>query len=350
MFSHRLSLLIPSALCLLASCSCSLPGGAGTFRVMSWNVQNLFDAVDDGDEYPEFDPGGDTWNRQLYQKRLERTADVVLSAGGGLPDLIVFQELENIRILDDLVSGPLAGRGYRWHLAIPGYSIIRCGILSRYPLKDIEVTDCGTWGIRPLRPALSFTVEVPGASLRVAAVHWKSPRDGRAATEATRCREAEALRKMVLSLLSGNPEAEVLIIGDLNTPGDGLVRPAALAPWYPEVNPKSDQGVLYRTDSPEGAGIRDGLAVFFDPDPDPSAGAPGTYWYHEDWERPDRALLSRGLVDAPGLFFDSCRVPNETAGDESGRPFRWRTDREDGYSDHLPLLLEFRIISSDEGE
>jgi len=335
MFFHKLQVLLLPVLCFLASCSCSLPGNPGTFMVMSWNVQNLFDTVDDGDEYPEFDPGGDAWNRQLYQKRLERTADVIISAGKGVPDLVILQELENPRILDDLVSGPLAGRGYRWTLSIPGYSIIRCGILSRYPLKNIEVTDCGTWGIRPLRPALSFTVEAPGTSLRVAAAHWKSPRDGRAATESTRCREAEA---------------EVLIIGDLNSPGDGLIRPAALAPWYPGVNTESDQGVLYRTDSPEGAGIRDGLAVFFDPDPDPTAGPPGTYWYHEDWERPDRALLSRGLVDSPGLVFESCRTLSETAGDEFGRPIRWRTDREEGYSDHLPLLLEFRMISGDEEE
>jgi len=349
MFFHKLSVLMFSVFFILVSCRCSLPEGSETFRVLSWNVQNLFDAVDDGSEYREFDPGGDTWNRQLYQKRLQRTADVIISAEGGAPDLIVLQELENPRILDDLVSGPLAGRGYRWTLSIPGYSIIRCGILSRYPLKDIEVSDCGTWGIRPLRPALSFTVEVPGTSLRVAAGHWKSPRDGRAATESARCREAEALRKMLLPLLTLNPAADVLIIGDLNTPGDGLVRPAALAPWYPELSPESAEAVLYRTDIPEFAGFRDGLAVFFDPDPDPAAGSPGTYWYHDDWERPDRALLSRGLVDAPGLIFESCRTLNETAGDEFGRPFRWRTDRGEGYSDHLPLLLEFRMITGDGG-
>ena len=33
-----------------------------TWTVMSWNVQNLFDAVDDGNEYSEFDPSFGNWN------------------------------------------------------------------------------------------------------------------------------------------------------------------------------------------------------------------------------------------------------------------------------------------------
>ncbi|MCK5737176.1 MAG: hypothetical protein KAH21_11885 [Spirochaetaceae bacterium] len=347
MFSNRQIYFLLPGIIFLTACSCTLPQAAETWTVMSWNVQNLFDAVDNGTEYTEFDPGSDNWDERLYKRRLERTGEVILSSYPGSPHLVVLQEIENPDILDDLAAGPLAGRGYHWRLAVPGYSIIRCGILSRYPIRDVEVIDCGSYGIRPLRPALSFTVDTPGGPLRVAAGHWKSPRDGRAATERTRCREATVTKDMLEPFLLDNPEAEVLIIGDLNTPGDGQVRPAALAPWFPDIEYKGDEAVLYRSSFPEGAGNHNGVMVFFDPEPDPYSGSPGSYWYYNDWDRPDRALLSRGLIDAPGLMFETCRTVPEIAGDENGRPIRWVSDWEEGYSDHLPLLLEFRIFRED---
>ncbi len=325
-----------------------MPLDSEKWTVMSWNVQNLFDGIDDGSEYPEFDPGSDSWSERLYQRRLDRTAEVICGTGSATVDLVILQELEKPGILSNLVDGPLSAKGYRWYLAVPGYSIIRCGILSRYPLRDVEVIDCGSYGIRPLRPALAFTVETPGGPVRVIAGHWKSPRDGRAVTESARCREAAAVRSLAEPLLLDNPDAEVLIIGDLNTPGDGLVRPAALAPWYPDIDEDTDIAELYRTDLPEGAGLRNGLSVFYDPEPDPAMGSRGSYWYKDDWDRPDRALLSRGLIDAPGLVFKSCRTVPDTAGDELGRPVRWVSDWEEGYSDHLPLLLEFGVHGVDE--
>ena len=348
MFFQRKLWTVPLSLIFLYACSCSLPREENRFTVMSWNVQNLFDAVDDGNEYPEFDPGSEAWNERLYLRRLERTADVILSSDIGVPDLVVLQELESTNVLDDLAAGPLAGKGYRWHLAVPGFSIIRCGILSRYPLYDVQVIDCGYYGTRPLRPAVLFTVDTPSGLLRVAAAHWKSPRDGRAATEKSRCREAGILKSVLLPLLQRTPKAQVLIIGDLNTPGDGQVVPAALSPWNPGIDMASEKSVLYRTEFPEGTGVREGQLVFFDPEPDPGRGSPGTFWYHDEWERPDRALLSRGLVNAPGLVFDSCRTVPELAGDNSGRPVRWISSREEGYSDHLPLLLEFFIEPAEE--
>ena len=315
---------------------------------MSWNVQNLFDAVDDGNEYPEFDPGKGSWNERLYQRRLERSAEVILCGRSAFPDLVILQELEKPGILDDLADGALSGCGYHWRLSIPGYSIIRCGILSRYPLSRVEVIDCGSYGRRSLRPALAFSVETPGGSLRVIAGHWKSPRSGRAATEGARRREAGITLEMAGRVLQSNPEAEILIIGDLNTSGDGMIRPAALAPWNPDIQPESDQGILYHSDVPQDAGICDGVPVFFDPEPDSLTGSPGSYWYHDTWDRPDRALLSRGLLETPGLIFKSCRTVPDIAGDKFGRPVRWVSDWEEGYSDHLPLYLEFSIAAENE--
>ena len=323
---------------------CRLPGGESDWTVMSWNVQNRFDGIDDGTEYPEFDPGTGKWDDRLYRRRLERAGEVIREAVPGGADLIVLQELEKPEILDRLAEGPLKGLGYHWRIGIPGYSIIRCGILSRYPVSRVKVLDCGRWGERPLRPAVSFDVETPGGGVRVVAVHWKSPRDGRAATEATRIREAE---RALLLAMNGTtwPALPVMILGDLNTPGDGSLRPAALAPWEPGAVPGG--AVILRSPVPEGTGIKDGMAVYFDPEPD--EGPPGTYWYGDSWTRPDRALLSPAFLGASDIDFTACRSGGVPAMEDSlGRPVPWRTHLEEGYSDHLPLLLEFRCCP-DEG-
>jgi hypothetical protein len=329
---------------LLTACSCTLPREDNSWTVISWNVQNLFDGIDDGTEYSEFDPGSGEWDERLYQRRLERTGEVILKGASGIPDLLILQELEKPGVLDDLADGPLRHIAYPWRLSVPGYSIIRCGVLSRHPISDVEVVDCGYFGIRPLRPALAFTVDSPGGPVRVVALHWKSPVDGRSATENTRCREAQIVKELIEPLVARDPETEIIIIGDLNTPGDGFVRPAALAPWEPDLDIINDEAVLYRTDITEGVGMQNGAFVFFDPDPDPARGAEGTYWYRDNWERPDRALLSRGLTSYPGLLFESCYTGGSAImGDREGRPERWVSDWEEGYSDHLPLVLTFSI-------
>jgi len=322
--------------------SCALPQREKTWTVMSWNVQNLFDGIDDNTEYPEFDPGSDSWSERLYLRRLDRTAEVIRGSVSGAADLLVLQELEKPEILDDLANGPLRNMDYHWRLSIPGYSIIRSGVLSRYPIHSVEVADCGFHGARPLRPVLSFVIDAPGGAIKVFALHWKSPHDGRINTESTRFKEAHIVKSMIEPLLRQNQSTRILIIGDLNTPGDGLIKPAALAPWPP--NPNEPRAALFRSEIKEEAGFNGEDIVFFDPVPNPSLGAPGTYWYKNGWDRPDRALLSWGLIDGLGLDLETCRIgAQRIMGDTLGRPKRWQSDKEEGYSDHLPLVLEFRI-------
>ena len=321
--------------------SCFLPGADREWTVMSWNVQNLFDDVDHGTEYPEFDPGGPDWSSRLYHRRLERTADIVKSAVGGGPDLLVLQELENEAVLKALAEGPLKSMDYPWRLAVSGYGIIRCGVLSRYPLEKIHVVDSGLWASRSLRPAVSFMVRTPAGPVKVFAVHWKSPRDGRSATESARRREARIVGDLVYRSLQSDSLAEILIIGDLNTPGDGAVKPAALSPWDPHGS-GNDDAILWRTDAEKAPALWKGRPVLYDPEP--REGPPGTCFFGGKWVRPDRALLTPGLRDSPGLSFSYCRIfAPEVMLDLSGRPLRWSNHLEEGYSDHLPLVLGFTL-------
>lgn len=315
---------------------CIFPRTQDRWTVMTWNVQNLFDGIDDGSEYPEFDPGGGDWDSRLFQRRLDRVAEVIVKTVPNGADLIVLQELENQNVLDQLLSGPLKAKGYDYSLSVPGFSIIRCGIISRYPITQVSAVDCGEWGDRTLRPALSFFVAVPGESVRIIALHWKSPRGGRAATEGARRREAAIVRDMVSRQLQIDEDAKILILGDLNTPGDGLVLPPALGPYGGSIS----DAVLWRTDSPEFPPFDPAQIVLFDPEP--AAGPPGTYNYRGEWDRPDRMLLSSGFTDGGGLVFQSSWIGSfDSMLDSRGYPKRWQSDLEEGYSDHLPLAAEF---------
>lgn len=314
---------------------CCFPKNPDTWTVMSWNVQNLFDGVDDGTEYSEFDPGKGNWNNRLFERRLDRVAEVILKAESRGADLVVLQELENENVLNNLVKGPLKGKGYEYTIAIPGFSIIRSGILSRYPIREVEVVDCGLWGERSLRPALGFSVLTPGGEVYVIALHWKSPRGGRVSTEAARRKEALVVRNMLVAKLSINPESRIIVVGDFNTPGDGEIEPAALGPYGTEA-------VLWRIDLAEWPPYDSTDIVLFDPEP--SEGLPGTYNFRGEWDRPDRALLTSALVQGESIIFQDARISDlEIILDHRGYPQAWRTDLEEGYSDHLPLILKFSI-------
>ena len=193
---------------------CRMADEVRTVEILSWNVQNLFDGIDDGSEYPEFDPGGGKWNQRLYRRRLDRIGSILAKIGRDGPDIIILQEIEKARITDDLAQGQLKNKGYRYRLAVPGYGIIRSAVLSRYPVFDVQVVECGFWGERSLRPLLIFSLQLPDEAIRVIAVHWKSPRGGRKWTEKARYREALITRNRVEDLLKLNHKQKILIIGD----------------------------------------------------------------------------------------------------------------------------------------
>ena len=304
-FLRKYGIIGCSLLAAVFTGSCVLPGCEDEWTVMSWNVQNLFDDVDNGAEYPEFDPGRGRWSSELYRRRLNRAGRAVSEAIQGGPDLLVLQEVENRRVLDDLADGPLKRMNYHARVSIPGYGVVRSGVLSRYPLERVEAVDSGEWAGRPLRPALSFTVRTPGGPVKVIAVHWKSARGGRRATEAARRREAGIAADIVRGALRSDPAARILLIGDLNTAGDGAVRPAALAPW-PWDAPDEYDAPLYRTNMPDAPLMQGGGVILYDPEPE--EGPPGTYFFRGKWQRPDRALLSPALRGGPGLSLAYCRI------------------------------------------
>lgn len=86
-------------------------------RVMSYNVENLFDTADDpgaGDD--EFTPGGAyRWDDKKYRRKLFQLASVISDIGQwGFPSLVGLVEVENLEVIRDLVKAePIRKADYR---------------------------------------------------------------------------------------------------------------------------------------------------------------------------------------------------------------------------------------------
>ncbi|MBI3018029.1 MAG: hypothetical protein HYY62_08610, partial [Deltaproteobacteria bacterium] len=106
--------------------------------IMAYNVENLFDATDDGvnQEDPAYLPLEvkkswtvnkclsrvgfyrtlcDTldWTQEKYEAKLQKIAKVLLDYNSGGADVISFEELENRRVITDLWTKYLKSRGYQ---------------------------------------------------------------------------------------------------------------------------------------------------------------------------------------------------------------------------------------------
>ncbi|HOX32021.1 MAG TPA: endonuclease/exonuclease/phosphatase family protein [Spirochaetales bacterium] len=348
--SLSLLFLAASASCLCASrCSGFGPGREeASLSLLSYNVHNLFNAVDEGSEYPEFSLASGRWDEARYRSRLAAVGKAVGAAlpEGRWPDILCLEEVENEAVLRDLAAGPLKAGAYRYlgMAPAPG-SPVNCGILSSRPLAGLKA-HCLASGIpgRAVegRCLLEARVEAGGTSLILFVLHWKSKLGGAEASEALRREAAALLAERVGLALDADPGALVLACGDFNEGPDEYLRvgrryPTALLP-QPEAGPGPGGPRILVTFEAACAGrASGGEPVLYSPW---AEGSGYSYSYQGGRERIDGFLLSAGLVDGRGLDFRGfSAVDAAFLLDAEGNPLAWSPSVPGGYSDHLPILL-----------
>lgn len=302
--------------------------------LMSWNCQNLFDGNDDGTEYDEFDPGRGLWTEELYRKRLERTANIILSHG---PDILFLQEVENRQVVEDL-NRALGRKGFPWRIISDREGCaVQLAILSRYPLDKVLCWQPGYFGEETLRPVMEARVRIGSESFLLFNNHWKSRREG--------VPETEEARRMSASVLARRcSDVPVIAAGDFNADWDDpdlagtteAGRPA-LFRWTGDGFPlEAHLPVIPSDDFLPLSPLPKGVLV----DPWDTAGSPGSYSYRNEWSRPDHFFLSPCFFEGTGWVFVSF---DAGGGPElfnaQGEPNRWITGTGEGFSDHLPLRL-----------
>ena len=206
----------------------------GEFTVATQNVENFFDLVNDPDREDDRFENYTPLNEEEYAIRLQKVADqirVVLDA----PDIVALQEIENTRTMTDLIL--------QMHADDPSVRYTGClleglegrGIDVAYLVRvdNINVLDCyrmpGSYteifaGQQPLftRPPLVLEAEYilpDGTAFPITLInnHIKSL-SGIEQDDTQRKRELQAIRvaEFVQSILDEDPEAHVIVLGDLN--------------------------------------------------------------------------------------------------------------------------------------
>ncbi len=351
--------LILACLCLLclSASRCANPlaaPGGRSISIMAYNVKSLFDAVDDGPEFPEFSVAKGLWDKARYRLRLANVAAAVLGSApraGRLPgpDLLCLEEIENAAVLEALRAGPLAQARYGYAAIAPaeGGPFSVC-VLSRLPILS-ATCHAATGSAGPVgRDLLELEIQAARQKLFLVCCHWKSKLGGGEASEESRREEAALVRGRVEALLAADPGAAIVVCGDFNESPDEYLRVGRLyrTALMPAQEAGGDRGELRLlfADHPALARPVGGEVVLFSPWED--AGG-YSYSYRGKRERIDGFLLSPGLLGDAGLrymSFSSSKAPFLL--DAEGEPLAWQGSRAgaggSGYSDHLPVLLELR--------
>ena len=330
--------------------------------LMTWNVHNLFDGEDNGYEYSEY-MNSSGWSQEKYLGRINSITAAVKSIEPA-PDIIVFQEIESIKILEDL-SRSLAD-GYTWsHFAGNPEAALGLGIISRLPLSEIKVHSITTGGDTIPRPVLETMVETKEGSFVIFSCHWKSKIGGDDVTENIRRASAKVILRRIRELWKNDENTGIIVAGDLNENHDEFFRRGAqticaLLPDDPfcawlsgfQDEDKKDTAVLQKdfivigkNKPPFPVNFPDETIVLYSPWV--SELKNGSYYYKYNWETIDHFLLSNQFFKDTGLKYEKTLIAdNQYFTNSGGIPVSYNERTGAGLSDHLPLLL---VLKKDAG-
>lgn len=327
--------------CLLG-CGCDLFNDTtptSEVMIQTYNVQNLFDALVTGNEYPEYTPESQ-WTSAKYRQRLTQTARAITQGHGQVPDIVLLQEIEHVGVLEDLLQGPLASRGYQWYAATADESsAIQVGIISKFPITSAHIHS-----IASVRSVLEARVSIDGEEIAVFILHAKSRREGVLETEALRIATTRMLADRTAQLVEDEPFLPIVIAGDFNESADTYFREnqAFQTALIPVQAPLAEQ---HRA---EGSLVVGGAIPhanswytwWLDSTQTLIAEMPGSYWYEGVWETFDQILLSPAFFDGFGLEFSRGTVgATQALLDDEKHPYRWDVRKNEGISDHLPVMV-----------
>jgi endonuclease/exonuclease/phosphatase family metal-dependent hydrolase len=355
---------------MLTSSSIFAHGSAAkTVTVMSYNLENLFDTTHDAgkNDYtylPLALKNSSTevqtycknmrsgyyrrmcfeldWNEAILNKKISQLSRVIKSVS---PDILVVQEVENLKVLTQLRDQGLALEGYKHIVLIDGPDRrgIDIGILSRFPLANsaklhyVNLSDAypdrDPQDIRPTRGILEATFQIGKRKLTVLGNHWPSQNN----PDAARLAAAKRMAK-----IAANGLYPVIALGDFNT---------------------------VASDSPNA--IKEQVTIddrFFDAQEmawGRDLGNTGSHFYRGHWSPLDRLFFYRkgARRGCSWIFFSDCIRPqwpsfgivkkdwmltdqtftDQNTGDEvtyKGVPLRFNAKTGEGFSDHLPVILK----------
>lgn len=313
------------------------------FTAAFYNVENLFDTVDDpAIDDDEFLPDAPKqWTIPRYQKKLSDLARVIAAIPGeGLPDLVGLSEVENRTVVLDLAKEK--------ELFIAGYLIVhrdspdRRGIdvallykPDRFKLlhEDYFTTRVVTSG-KPTREVLYAKGLINGSdTLHVFVNHWPSRYGGAEKSAPNRNAMAAQVRYRIDSLQQVQPDCKILVMGDFNdNPNNESMAEILEGATMPN-----------QTDKP-----------LFNLHAAAWSRGEGTFNYRGNWGMLDQILVSWSLLnattglnikpDAGGILREPWMIHTDKKGVEYPNKTYGGTRYYGGISDHFPVYVEMEFI------
>lgn len=319
--------------------------GEGDFRIAFYNVENLFDTIDDpaNDGDNEYLPTSKKkWTEERYQTKLEHLAKVV--EGMGYPAVLGLAEVENANVLKDFSQKTsLKEHGYDYvHFESPDFRGIDVALMYKKSVFKVEDSKhlkinfpAGMIPDKPnytTRDLLVVDGKLYGREeVRFIVAHLPSRSEGQKETEPRRLHVAAEIRKSVDEKLKEDNDAQIIVMGDMND-----------EPTDPSM--AKSLGALQ-------LGGKVGERELFNCFSKLHAEGKGSYRYKGDWNTLDQIILSSNLVDGgKGLNYQGATIfqadwmlyKDEKYGHSPSRTYGG--DRYfGGYSDHLPVYVEVKI-------
>lgn len=206
------------------------------FKVASWNVENLFDCMDDSTKQDdEFLPNSEReWTHGRYWRKIEDISRVIMGIGEETPPaLVALQEVENDSVMAALTQrGSLRALGYHYVMTdSPDQRGIDVALIYQPAMFRLYGYECVSvpsveHGLRPTRDLLHAWGRVPGGdTLHVVVCHLPSRAGRGSKAKRNRRLASQTLYALTDSLLRMTPRCHLIVMGDFNaSPHDVIFR------------------------------------------------------------------------------------------------------------------------------
>lgn len=307
-----------------------------TIAVAFYNVENLFDTVDDPLTLDnDFTPKGNKkWSKDKYRHKIKKITSILSLLGSQeskyTPAIIGLVEVENANVLKDLVRHKnLINHNYKFiHYNSPDERGIDVAMLYRndlftvlssesypLPLKDTDGNTDYTRDLLVVKGVLN------GDLVNILVNHWPSRRGGEKETRHKRIKAAGLVHEVINSIKKDDKvESKFIIMGDFN-------------------------------DDPSSESVKNSLVTddFYNPFYNIHTNNNGTSTFYNEWHLFDQIIISTNFFnDDSSLSFVKAKIFKKPwmrvyKGKFKGSPFRtyigpWY---EGGFSDHFPVYLTF---------
>lgn len=308
------------------------------YSVAFYNLENLFDTIHDaGKNDYDFLPGGSyKWTSEKYEAKLKNIARVLGELSRERvpqgPAFIGVAEVENDRVLNDLLKQPAVSQYKYIHYEGPDKRGIDCALL--YDPNQYEVTRSKLVLSQPYqgdtthltRGFLIVDGRMAGERVCVIVNHWPS----RGAESPVRVHAARQVKALADSLRREDKKLKLIVMGDMNDdPMDESMKTLGARKYRKDVKKTEFYNPWWETLEDKGI---------------------GTLLYRGKWNLFDQIVLSKPLLKKrKGLRFDDNQVflrdyLIQQDGKYKGSPLRTHGGRTwlNGYSDHLPTIIYLR--------